>query len=97
MGNSLPWVRAATPLTLADKELHVWRASLDLPPAQLQRLAKTLSANENERAGRFLIAQACERFVAARGTLRQLLGMYLGIPPEKIEFHYGLVRVCRRP
>ena len=89
MGNSLPWVRAATPLTLADKELHVWRASLDLPPAQLQRLAKTLSANENERAGRFLIAQACERFVAARGTLRQLLGMYLGIPPEKIEFHYG--------
>ncbi len=89
MGNSLPWVRAATPLTLADQELHVWRASLDLPPALLQRLAKTLSANENERAGRFLIAQACERFVAARGMLRQLLGMYLGIHPEKIEFHYG--------
>src|SRR5260370_29843055 len=52
-------------------------SSLDLPPALLQRLAKTLSANENERAGRFLIAQACERFVAARGMLRQLLGMYL--------------------
>src|SRR6266478_6199227 len=89
MGNSLPWVRAATPLTLADQELHVWRASLDLPPALLQRLAKTLSANENERAGRFLIARTRERFIVARGLLRQLLGMYLGLDPEKIEFQYG--------
>ena len=89
MGNSLPWVRAATPLTLADKELHVWRASLDLPPALLQRLAKTLRANENERAGKFLIARARERFVAARGILRQMSGMYLGLDPDKIDFRYG--------
>ncbi len=89
MGNSLLWVRAAAPLTLTDKELHVWRASLDLPPALLQRLAKTLRANENERAGKFLIAQARERFVAARGILRQLLGMYLGLDPDKIDFRYG--------
>jgi 4'-phosphopantetheinyl transferase len=89
MGNSLPWVRATTPLTLADKELHVWRAPLDLPPGPLQRMAKALSANENERAEKFLIARARERFVAARGILRQLLGMYLGLQTDKIDFRYG--------
>jgi len=76
-------------LTLPDKELHVWRASLDLPAELLQRLAKTLSANENERAGKFLIARTRERFIVARGLLRQLLGMYLGLDPEKIDFQYG--------
>lgn len=89
MSNSLPWVRATTPLTLSDKELHVWRASLDLPPALLRRIARALSADENERAGKFVIARARESFVAARGMLRQLLGMYLGLPPERIEFRYG--------
>src|SRR6266481_5398157 len=86
MGNFLPWVRAATPLTLPDKELHVWRASLDFSPALLERMAKTLSANENERADKFLIARARERFVAARGILRHLLGMYLGLHADKIDF-----------
>jgi len=89
MGDSLPRIRAGRALTLADRELHVWRASLDLPAELLQRLAKTLSANEHERAGKFLIARTRERFVAARGLLRQLLGMYLGLDPEKIEFQYG--------
>jgi 4'-phosphopantetheinyl transferase len=89
MGNFLPWVRAATPLTLLDKELHVWRACLDFPPTLLERMAKTLSANENERADKFLIARARERFVAARGILRHLLGMYLGLHADKIDFSYG--------
>jgi 4'-phosphopantetheinyl transferase len=89
MDDSLPWVRAGRPLTLAHKELHVWRASLDLPAELMQRLAKTLSADENERAGKFLIARTRERFVSARGILRQLLGMYLGLDPDKIDFRYG--------
>src|SRR5258707_169078 len=60
MGDSLPRVRAGRPLTLADRELHVWRASLDLPAELLQRLAKTLSANEHEWTGK-------EAYVKARG------------------------------
>jgi 4'-phosphopantetheinyl transferase len=89
MGDSSPWVDAATPLALADKELHVWRAQLDLPPALLQRMASTLSSDETGRAERFLVARAGERFVAARGILRQLLGMYLALDPAKVEFCYG--------
>jgi 4'-phosphopantetheinyl transferase len=89
MGNSLPWVRTATPLSLAEKELHIWRASLDLHSAVPQHLANTLNAQERERGIKFLIPQARERFAAARGILRQLLGMYLGLPAEEIEFRYG--------
>jgi 4'-phosphopantetheinyl transferase len=89
MGNSFPWVHAAAPLALADKELHLWRAQLDLPSALLRRMASTLSGDEKERAERFLIAQAGERFVAARGILRHLLGMYSGVNPASVEFRYG--------
>lgn len=89
MSNSLPWVRAATPLALGAKELHVWRASLDVPPTLLHRLDSTLHANEKERAGKFLIPRARERFTAARGILRELLGMYLGLEADRVEFRYG--------
>jgi 4'-phosphopantetheinyl transferase len=89
MVNSLPWVRAATLLALGDKELHVWRASLDLPPTLLHRMEVTLNAAEKERAGKFLITRTRERFIAARGILRELLGMYLGLDPDRIDFRYG--------
>lgn len=89
MDNSLPWVGAATPLALADKELHVWRACLDLSPALLQSTAGTLNANESERAAKFSVPRARERFTAGRGILRQLLGIYLGLDPEEVEFRYG--------
>jgi 4'-phosphopantetheinyl transferase len=89
MANSLPWVQAIAPATLGDGELHVWRAFLDLSPEALQRMAVTLNASEKERAERFLVARARERFVAARGILRQLLGMYVEVEPDKVEMRYG--------
>jgi 4'-phosphopantetheinyl transferase len=89
MANSLPWIRASTPPALGIKELQVWRASLDLAPELLHRIGSALNANEKERARRFLIERARERFIAARGILRQLLGMYLEIDPHKVEMHYG--------
>jgi 4'-phosphopantetheinyl transferase len=89
MANSLPWIRVARPPSLADKELHVWRASLDFSPELLTRFKSTLNANEQKRAERFLIPQAREHFLAARGILRALLGMYLEIDPAKVELRYG--------
>src|SRR3984893_7934645 len=89
MANTLPRTRVAERPALADDELHVWRASLDLFPELLHRVKSTLNANEKERAGRFLVPQARERFLAGRGILRDLLGMYLEIDPAKVEFCYG--------
>jgi 4'-phosphopantetheinyl transferase len=89
MANTLPRTRVATRPALADDELHVWRASLDLFPELLHRVENTLNANEKERAGRFLVPQGRERFLAGRGILRDLLGMYLEIGPGKVELSYG--------
>ena len=67
----------------------MWRAALQLPSARLEALAPTLSADERERAGRFVFPEHRERFIAARGVLRALLGRYLNRPPEQLEFRYS--------
>jgi 4'-phosphopantetheinyl transferase len=89
MGNSLSWFPAATPLTLSGNELHVWRASLDLSPAVRERFQDTLNLDEKKRAERFLIPEARERFVAARGILRELLGAYIGVEARRVGLTYG--------
>jgi 4'-phosphopantetheinyl transferase len=89
MVNSLSWLLTRTSPALGQHELHIWRGSIDAPAILLQRFESTLNADEKERAGKFLVPQARERFVAARGILRELLATYLGIDPEKVELQYG--------
>ena len=45
-----------------------------------------LSKPEREKAGQFVFPADRERYIAAHGLLRTLLGRYLGVTPEKIEF-----------
>lgn len=89
MANSLPWTSASRLPALAQHELHVWRASLDVSPAVIHRLENRLSTDEKERAEKFLVPRARQRFVAARGILRELVATYLEIEPTKVEFLYG--------
>jgi len=70
-------------------EVHLWRIALDLSPAQLAELAGVLSPEEQERARRFHFRQDRNRFIAARGRLRTVLGGYAGIAPEQIRFQYS--------
>jgi 4'-phosphopantetheinyl transferase len=86
-----PAVWAAPPesLALAPDEIHVWRAALDLPAATLQQLWPTLSAEEQARALRFRAAEHRDRFIAARGQLRALLGRYLNLEAHELAFVYG--------
>ncbi len=70
-------------------ELHVWQASLDLPPEQTVRLRALLNREEIERAERFRFDRDRGRFIAGRGVLRMLLARYTGQPPEEIEIVYG--------
>ncbi|MEL6493783.1 MAG: 4'-phosphopantetheinyl transferase superfamily protein [Cyanobacteria bacterium J06623_7] len=74
--------------TLKDREIHIWRANLELPLSNLERLTTFLSADEIIRANRFRFPQHQRRFIASRGILRQLLGNYLGINASKLVFAY---------
>ena len=83
------WLQPTNLPTLQRNRIHVWRAKLDVPDPEIDRLASVLSVDEVARANRFRFAQHRRRFIVARGILRQLLGNYLDIEPKDIQFYYG--------
>lgn len=70
-------------------EIHLWTAGLDLAEDEVRALRASLSADEIERADRFLQEGDRRRFAAARGILRRLLGKYLGRQAFELQFVYG--------
>lgn len=76
-------------LKLNDLEVHVWSANLDIPLHQIEELLQILSDDERLRANRFYFEQHRQRFIVGRGTLRVILGRYLGIEPGQLEFEYS--------
>ncbi len=71
-------------------EVHVWRSSLQMPAEQTEMLRQTLSSDELQRAGCFRFQRDSANFIAARGTLRAIIGRYLNEEPRKVRFRYGL-------
>jgi 4'-phosphopantetheinyl transferase len=69
--------------------ITVWTLPLTVTPAELDASEATLSADERARAKRLPVARDRERFVAARGGLRTILGRLLGIVPADVRFRYG--------
>lgn len=75
--------------TLEGDRVHVWRANLDLSTEQIESLSEILSTDELARAKKFRFPRHRRRFIAARATLRQLLGNYLQTKPSKVAFAYS--------
>lgn len=70
--------------------VDVWRARLDLPQAETVRwLESLLAPDERDRMQRFYFARDRRRYVVGRGTLRVILGRYVGRAPEELVFVYG--------
>jgi 4'-phosphopantetheinyl transferase len=66
--------------------VDVWRADLD---GAGEGVVELLSAEERERAGRFVREEDGRRWARARGVLRVLLGRYLGADPGGLRFVVG--------
>ena len=75
------------PCVLAPDQVHVWLARLDpeTEPSWCQRIAAT-TREERDRASKFRQAENGERYLAARGALRLLLGRYLTCDPLAVHF-----------
>jgi len=67
-------------------EIDLVRFSLTVGGAELQRLHSTLSGEEAARARRFVQPGHGDRFVVARGRLRQILGRYAGCEAAAVAF-----------
>jgi len=74
---------------LASDEVHSWCASLDVSPETSARLYATLTPDERTRSARFQFERDQQRFIVARGVLRDLLGRYLQTQPGHIRFAYN--------
>jgi 4'-phosphopantetheinyl transferase len=83
------WCTPPPELSLPAHAVHVWRAALGLGAAYLRRLEQNLSADERERASRFRFARDRDRFIGARGLLREILALYLNDSPGRLSFRYG--------
>ena len=69
--------------------LEVVVTRLDVKPNLVRAAVPLLSNVERERASRFAFERDCGRFVIARGRLRQLLGVRLGVAPDAVQLSYG--------
>ena len=83
------WRSPERPPTLQENNVHVWRVSLQPSPGEIARRARLLSADERERAARFVFQRHRRRYIAARGALRLLLSHYLALPPASLFFSYS--------
>jgi 4'-phosphopantetheinyl transferase len=84
----LNWPAGPVHPQLAPGEIHLWRAALD-NPVRLCGAEAVLSREEILRAGRFVGALDRERYIAAHGALRMVLGVYLRADPASLEFRTG--------
>jgi len=83
------WQPGKPGIQLRGNEVHVWRAELNFSEPRMNELENWLSYDELERAGRFHRWKDRDQYVATRGLLRELLGLYLNQRPDEIHFIYG--------
>lgn len=75
------------PPLLPPHTLAVWLLDVDL--ASLDQLGPLLAPDEQDRASRFRFPEHRDRFIAARGALRFVLGSLTQTDPSRLAFDYG--------
>jgi 4'-phosphopantetheinyl transferase len=83
------WSLPVVDPVLSHTEIHIWRAFLDQPLSLVEQLAQTLSAEERARAERYHFAHDRQHFIVARGLLRSILGNYVHVEPDHLQFNSG--------
>jgi 4'-phosphopantetheinyl transferase len=77
------------PAALRGETVQIWRLRTDEAILDLDRLAANLSVQEVKRANRYRLARDRQRYIAAHGLLRRILGAKLGLHPSAVGFVTG--------
>ena len=80
---------ASIPHELGEREVHLWRGTVDIPAERTGRLAPLLSAAERRRAERLPTADDRAAYIGRRAWMRLLLSRYLGRDPSAIALETG--------
>jgi len=85
-GAEIQWPIGPARPALGDRNVDVWRIDLSRDDRQLQRDARLLCEQEQDRARRFQFDVHRHRFVARRAALRVILGRYVGTAAQDLRF-----------
>lgn len=70
------------------REIHVWSVDLNVERTRVDEFSQFLTTQERQRAARFINPTHGDRWIVARGYLRQILSQYLNLTPAQIVFTY---------
>ena len=80
---------ATTKISLMNYEVHVWRVNLNVSDVRIKKLQMYLSTDEMQRANRFYFEKDHNKFIVARGMLREILSQYIDRKPYEFVFEYN--------
>ena len=83
------WLAPPDQLKLGEREVHIWRTSLDQSTETVGRFRELLASDERSKADRFRFEKDRRHYTVARGVLRELLARYLSESPEAFQFTYS--------
>ena len=76
-------------LMLSARDVHVWSVDLNLDRDRIHEFSQFLTEQESQRAAKFINPTHGDRWIVARGYLRQILSQYLNLTPSQIVFTLG--------
>jgi 4'-phosphopantetheinyl transferase len=77
------------PPHLSSQEVHVWSVDLNCDRDRINQFDRFLTVPERQRAAKFINPTHADRWIVARGYLRQILSQYLDLSPAQIVFALG--------
>jgi 4'-phosphopantetheinyl transferase len=83
------WQQLPINCKLDNDRVHLWRVNLQVAPEQITKFTEILSEDEKLRANSFKFVEHKNRFIVARGYLREIISYYLQISSQEIVFQYS--------
>ena len=83
------WSLLPSTLELSSHDVHILLAELNSITMHVQQMAQCLYAKEDLRAECFNFKRDKRRFIVRRAVLKMILGRYLQVEPNQIQFTYG--------
>ena len=89
MAEGREWPKRRRPEPMDTHRIDLWWISVSAHRHRLDALKNLLTDEERRRADRYLFEKDHDVFVIARGSMRELIGAYLGRDAKGIRFSYG--------
>jgi len=83
------WKQQETTPQLLENHIHIWQVNVSDFIARVGELAPILNAKEKTKAERFYFEKDRNNYIVSQACLRLLLGAYLNLPANEVEFCEG--------